>query len=64
MVSFVGACHRLNAIPQEQGEKWEGEIGFAPMHTGENQKVEFLLYKDGSTEAYNSLHLWINAVIE
>jgi len=52
----------LNAIPLEQGEKWEGEIGFAPMHIGENQKVEFLLYKDGSTEAYNSLHLWINVV--
>lgn len=52
----------LNAIPLEQGEKWESEIGFAPTHTGENQKVEFLLYKDGSTEAYNSLHLWINAV--
>ncbi len=51
---------RLNATPLEQGEKWEGEIGFAPMHTGENQKVEFLLYKDGSVEAYNSLHLWIN----
>ncbi len=55
---------RLNAISLEQGEKWEGEIGFAPMHIGENQKVEFLLYKDGSAEADNSLHLWINAVIE
>ena len=55
---------RLNAIPLEQGEKWESEIGFAPMHIGENQKVEVLLYKDGSAEAYNSLHLWINAGIE
>ncbi|MFC1898809.1 DUF1616 domain-containing protein [Chloroflexota bacterium] len=55
---------RLNTTPLEQGEKWEGEIGFAPTNTGENQKVAFLLYKDGSTETYNSLHLWINAVIE
>ncbi len=55
---------RLNATPLEQGEKWEGEIGFAPIHTGENQKVEFLLYKDGSAEVYNSLHLWIDTVIE
>jgi len=55
---------RLNAITLEQGEKWEGDIGFAPMHTGENQKVKFLLYNDGSAEAHNSLHLWINAVIE
>ena len=55
---------RLNDISLEQGEKWEGEIGFAPTHSGENQKVEFILYKDSSAEADNSLHLWINAVIE
>lgn len=55
---------RLNVIPLEQNEKWESEIGFAPMHIGKNQKVEFSLYKDGSAEAYNSLHLWINAIIE
>ena len=55
---------RLNAILLEQGEKWEGEIGFAPIHTGENQKVEFLLYKDNSAESYKSLHLWSNALLE
>jgi uncharacterized membrane protein len=42
-----------------QGQKWEGQISFVPAHPGLNQKVEFLLYKDGSTEVYYSLHLWV-----
>jgi uncharacterized membrane protein len=55
---------RLEGIQLEQGAKWEQEIGFAPLHTGENQKVEFLLFKDGGTEVYNSLHLWVNVTAE
>ncbi len=51
---------RLEGIVLEQGEKWEQEIGFAPLHTGDNQKVEFLLYKDGAEEAEESLHLWVD----
>ncbi len=43
----------------EQAWKWEGEIAFAPRHAGENQKVEFLLFKDGAPEVYNELHLWV-----
>lgn len=42
-------------------EKWEAKVGFVPEVAGENQKVEFLLYKDGEAELYlESLHLWIN----
>jgi uncharacterized membrane protein len=52
----------LEGLELEQGRKWENEIGFAPAHTGENQKVEFLLYKDPSAGVYNSLHLWVNVV--
>jgi uncharacterized membrane protein len=51
---------RLEGIQLEHGQKWENEIGFAPAHIGENQKVEFLLYKDGAAEVYNNLHLWVN----
>jgi len=29
------------------GEKWEGVVGFAPDRVGDNQKVEFLLYRQG-----------------
>ena len=41
-------------------EKWEEEIGFIPAKLGDNQKVEFLLYKDGEDEPYHRLHLWVN----
>ena len=44
----------------DQGEKWEQEIGFAPQHTGVNQKVEFLLYKEGDSSPEESLNIWIN----
>jgi len=50
----------IQPIELDNDGKWEQLIQFAPLHTGDNQKVEFLLYKDGSAEAYQSLHIWIN----
>jgi uncharacterized membrane protein len=41
-------------------EKWEHEISFIPTRVGENQKVEFLLYKQAETSPYRELHLWID----
>ncbi len=42
-------------------EKWEAKVGFVPEVAGENQKVEFMLYKDGEFEPYlGPLHLWID----
>ena len=43
-------------------EEWQQEIGFAPEETGEDQKVEFLLYMDGDLyfEEGESLHLWVD----
>jgi uncharacterized membrane protein len=52
---------QLGGIELRQGEKWEQEIGFAPRHIGDGQKVEFLLLKDGKTSE-TSLHLWINVI--
>jgi len=46
----------------ENNEEWEGEIGFVPQVTGENQKVEFLLYKEGQSEIYRTLHLWVDVI--
>jgi uncharacterized membrane protein len=43
------------------GEKWENVMTFTPTMSGDNQKVEFLLYKsDNMTSPANSLHLWVN----
>ncbi len=35
----------IGPIELVHGEKWEGEVGFVPEQPGENQKVEFELYK-------------------
>jgi len=40
--------------------KWEREIGFMPHHIGDNQKVEFMLYKGADLCVEASTHLWIN----
>ena len=51
---------RLENIELPQDGNWEDEIGFAPQHSGESQKVEFFLYKDGATTAEETLHLWVD----
>ena len=42
-------------------QKWEGEVGFTPEVVGQEQRVEFLLYKGDEVEPYlEPLHLWID----
>ena len=41
-------------------EKREETLGFKIYQPYENLKVEFLLFKDGESEPYRSLHLWVN----
>lgn len=43
-----------------QEEKMEAPIGFTFYQPGENIKAEILLFKDGESEPYRSLHLWVN----
>jgi uncharacterized membrane protein len=39
----------------------EGEMTFTPTVPGDNQKVEFSLFKgDDMVTPANSLHLWVN----
>ena len=60
-VRIDGVKHKeLGALVLEHDEKWEGEISFVPTVAGDNQKAEFLLYKERQSEAYQSLHLWVN----
>jgi uncharacterized membrane protein len=51
---------RIEPIQLQTGEKWEQKVGFAPQHIGDNQKVEFLLYKVDNSTVENSLRLWID----
>jgi len=40
---------------------WEENVSFAPGMTGENMKLEFILFKeDNFTAPYRDLHLWVN----
>jgi uncharacterized membrane protein len=50
----------LRPIELKEGEKWENEIEIIPQNSGDNQKVELLLFKGIETTAENSLHFWIN----
>lgn len=40
--------------------KWENDVSFKPTRAGENQKVDFLLYRLGDASPYLTLYLWIN----
>ena len=44
----------------ENDEKWESKVSFQSDKPGNDQKVEFLLYRDGQSEVYRTLHLWID----
>jgi uncharacterized membrane protein len=41
-------------------ETWERPFTFKASSTGEDQKLEFLLFKEGLEEVYRSLHLWVD----
>ncbi len=42
-------------------ETWEKPVSYVLNHTGDRQKLEFLLYRDGNfTGPYRDLHLWVN----
>ncbi|GAG94318.1 unnamed protein product [marine sediment metagenome] len=46
-----------------ENEKVETQFTFQAIEKGENQKLEFLLYKNQQIEAYRTLHLWIRVNI-
>ena len=52
----------VGAIALAHEEKWEQQVSFAPTEVGEEQEVEFQLYKGSDNEAYHALNLWIDVV--
>ena len=50
----------LEPIGLKPNESLDSMVSFTPQRAGDNQKVEFFLYKDGKIEHYLELHLWIN----
>ncbi len=52
--------NEVGAMMLEHGEGWEGIVSFTPYRAGDKQKVEFLLYRQGQSEVYRRLHLWVD----
>lgn len=52
--------NEVGMVTLGDGGKWEGVVGFVPGRVGDNQKVEFLLYKQGWDGVYQRLHLWVD----
>ena len=50
--------------PLAHKEKWKEVVFFTPKHVGKRMKLEFLLYKDGSTTPHRSVHLWVDSLID
>jgi uncharacterized membrane protein len=50
----------FESIRLAHGGRWEQKINVMATHLGENQKVEFKLYKGDDREVYQSLYFWIN----
>ena len=51
---------KTGLIQLPTGGMWEGEITFKLTGVGDNQKVEFLLYKSGEDSPYRRLLVWMN----
>ncbi|MFO8143623.1 MAG: DUF1616 domain-containing protein [Dehalococcoidales bacterium] len=47
-------------IHLQQDGKWEKEVVFMPARAGMQQKIEFLLYKQGHDRECERLYLWVD----
>ena len=58
-INFNGFLIYEEQIFLIENEKCETPFTFRAIEKGENQKLEFLLYKNQKIEAYRKLHVWI-----
>ncbi len=52
--------NEVGPVVLKDGEGWESEVSFVPSVAGKNQKVEFLLFKNGEGEVYLRAHVVVN----
>jgi uncharacterized membrane protein len=53
----IGQADNITLV---DGQKWEEPVTFTPTKAGDNQTIEFLLYKNEQVAPYLSLNLWVN----
>jgi len=52
--------NELGPMAIDHDGEWDEIVSFTPGRAGDNQKVEFLLYRQGQNEVYQRLHLWVD----
>lgn len=63
-IKINGAVNgEVGPIILKHDEKFEQAVSFTPTIPGDKQKVEFLLYKEGQSGVYESLHLLLRRVV-
>jgi uncharacterized membrane protein len=55
---------KFGPITLQNDEEYEIEIGFAPTHTGGNQRVDIILLTNGEPYFDDPLHIWINVTAQ
>jgi uncharacterized membrane protein len=60
VVRFNDELLDQESIELMHNETWESPFVFKPAKKGDDQKLEFLLYKAGEKEPYRALHLWVD----
>ena len=51
--------NEIDSIVLKSGESWQQPVTFTPSRTGDNQEVQFELFKNDSP-SFQELHLWID----
>lgn len=63
-ISIENQTLKTKNVTLMHNSTWEKKISFTPEKTGDNLKLEFLLYKENNfTVPYRDLHLWVNVSI-
>ena len=55
-----GLKQTIGPLTLDDEEKWEDEVSLSPDKMGDNQKVEFSLYKQDEDEPCESVYLWLD----
>ncbi len=61
LITFDGEeAQEIGPVGLANEEEWLQSIALVPTSAGDDQKVEFLLFKEEATEPYWGLHLWLD----
>lgn len=53
----------IGPIILSDGQQWKEQISFLASSPGQDQKIEFYLYRDGDNSPYRKLHLMIDVIL-